>query len=67
MPNDCCADGDSEIRPQLPMISLSLSLVLNVIYFYLPQPFPAIPSRPNDRLLPPTSELVMTGLLSPRA
>ena len=34
MPNDCCADGDSEIRPHLPMILLSLSLVLNVIYFY---------------------------------
>ena len=34
MPNDCCADGDLEIRPHLPMISLSLSLVLNVIYFY---------------------------------
>ena len=27
-----------------------------------PQPSPAIPSRHNDRLLPPTSELVMTGL-----
>ena len=34
MPNDCCADGDLEIRPHLPMISLSLSLVLNVNYFY---------------------------------
>ena len=35
MPNDCCADGDLEIRPHLPIISLNLSLVLNAVYFYM--------------------------------
>ena len=35
MPNDFCADGDLEIRPHLPIISLNLSLVLNAVYFYM--------------------------------
>ena len=47
-----------------PISANELQLAIPAIP-YLLLPSPAIPNRPNDRqdrLLPPTSELVMTGL-----